>query len=113
MASPFLNTIAPGLGTGINKGLGWLGTAGNIANGLAEDYKEQGDNLSFSDMFNNVKSGKYSKAGRKGVSKSPGGIDLGKRPEDLHPRIQLKQLTSGDEEEDAPKSFKSFVEELD
>jgi hypothetical protein len=110
MASPFLDTIAPGLGTGINKGLGWLGTAGNIANGLSADYQEQGDKLGFSDMFANIKSGKYTKG--KTVASPKGGITLSKRPDDLHPRTQLKELTAGDDGEGRP-TFASYVEELD
>jgi hypothetical protein len=110
LASPFLDTIAPGLGTGINKGLGWLGSAGDIANGLAADYKAQGDNLGFGDMFSNVTSGKYSK---KNAFASPkGGINLSKRPDDLHPRIQLKELTAGEDSGGKP-TFASYVEELD
>jgi hypothetical protein len=75
----------PGLGTGINKGLEWLGSAGNVANGLAEDYKKQGDNFGFSDMYKNVTSGKYTKK-----PKVPKGIGLSQRPDQLNDRIELK-----------------------
>jgi hypothetical protein len=93
--NPFLNSVAPGLGTGISTGLSYLGKAGDIANGLAEDYKEKGDDFGFSDMYDNIRSGKYTN--RK--SKVPKGIGLSKRPDELHPPIELKSLP-GREDED-------------
>ena len=51
LAAPALDSFAPGLGTGIKTGLGWVGNAGSIANGLARDYAEQGDNLGYTDIF--------------------------------------------------------------
>jgi hypothetical protein len=105
LLTPALDMAIPGLGTGINKGLEWAGKAGDVAKGLSEDYKTQGDNFGFVDMFNNVRSGKYTK-------KSPGGINLAKKPTDLHPRIELKSIISGDDEYGEIKSA-SFVEEID
>jgi hypothetical protein len=86
-AQPILNSFVPGLGTGINKGLEWLGSAGDVANGLADDYKQQGDNFGFSDMYKNVTSGKYTKSKKKKV---PEGIKLSQRPDQLNDRIELK-----------------------
>jgi hypothetical protein len=107
VATPFLNTIAPGLGTGIGKGLDWLGNAGTIANGVAADYAEQGDKLGFGDIYTNIKSGKYNK--KRSV---PKGIDLAERPEKLHERIELKMLPAPDDY-DGETASASFVEEVD
>jgi hypothetical protein len=108
LLTPALNMAIPGLGTGISKGLQWAGQAGDIAKGLAEGYAEYGDDFSLEDMYKNVTSGKY-KSGKKSKKRIPGGIDLSKRPDDLHPRIELKALMPAEDE------FRtgSFVEELD
>jgi hypothetical protein len=90
--NPFLNSVAPGLGTGISTGLSYLGKAGDIANGLAADYKEKGDDFGFTDMYKNITSGKYTK------NRVPKGIGLSKRPDELHPRIELKALPEPEEE---------------
>ncbi|GHU19229.1 hypothetical protein FACS189472_08710 [Alphaproteobacteria bacterium] len=117
LVTPALNMAIPGLGTGINTGLSWTGKAGDIANGLADDYKQYGDDFGFTDMFKNVSSGKYTKKkigmkNPKSVSyESPqGGVDLAKRPDDLHPRIKLKALPPAEETEDL---VQSYVEEVD
>jgi hypothetical protein len=86
-AQPILNTFVPGLGTGVSKGLEWLGGAGDIANGLAEDYQKQGDSFGFGDMYKNVTSGKYTKSRK---TKVPNGIKLSQRPDQLNDRIELK-----------------------
>jgi hypothetical protein len=86
-AQPILDTFVPGLGSGINKGLNWLGGAGDVASGLAEDYAKQGDNLGFGDMYKNITSGKYTKSKKKKV---PDGINLSQRPDQLNDRIELK-----------------------
>jgi hypothetical protein len=52
-------------------------------------------------MIKNVASGKYTKRG-------PKGIDLAKRPDQLHPRIELKALPPPDGNYNG-----SYVEELD
>jgi hypothetical protein len=106
-ASPFLDAFAPGLGTGVNKGLSWIGKAGDIASGLAQDYAEQGDELGFGDMFKNITSGKYNKSQR---SSPKGGIDLAQRPDQLHPRVELKALPPPGEYNPVTKSY---VEEID
>ncbi|GHU18299.1 hypothetical protein FACS189472_06410 [Alphaproteobacteria bacterium] len=72
--APALDAVIPGLGTGINTGLDWLGKAGDTANGLSQDYRDQGDDFGYSDIFKNVASGKYAKK-----RKIPGGIGLAKR----------------------------------
>jgi hypothetical protein len=102
LLTPALDMAIPGLGTGISKGLEWAGKAGDVAKGLAADYKTLGDNFGFVDMFNNVRSGKYTKKG---------GINLAKKPTDLHPRIELKSITSGDDDGDIETA--SLVEEID
>jgi hypothetical protein len=115
VATPFLNTVMPGLGTGIGKGLDWLGSAGAVANGLAADYEKQGDNFGFGDMYQNIKSAKYTKttATSRNVKKGvPKGIDLAERPEKLHERIELKMLPAPDDY-DGESTSASFIEEID
>jgi hypothetical protein len=108
MAGPVLDTFIPGLGMGINKGLSWIGKAGDIANGLTQDYALQGDQLGYSDIFKNVTSGKYTKSAQKSMPK--GGINLAQRPDQLHPRVELKALPPPGEYEPVTQSY---VEEVD
>ncbi|GHU24013.1 hypothetical protein FACS189472_17020 [Alphaproteobacteria bacterium] len=105
LGAPMLDSVIPGLGTGINTGLDWLGKAGDVANGLSQDYQEQGDNLGYSDIFKNIATGKYVKK-----RKVPDGISLAKNPDQLHERIQLKMLPAPD---DAQGVSASYVEEID
>jgi hypothetical protein len=104
--NPFLNSAIPGLGTGISTGLSYLGKAGDIANGLAADYKEQGDDFGFTDMYKNITSGKYTNK----KNRVPKGVGLSKRPDELHPRIELKALPEpeGNDEYNGP-----VIEEVD
>ncbi|GHU18258.1 hypothetical protein FACS189472_06320 [Alphaproteobacteria bacterium] len=105
LATPALDMAIPGLGTGISKGLNWIGKAGAIAKGLSADYNERGDDFGVGDIIKNVATGKYDKYRK---NKIPDGIKFAKRPTDLHPRIELKALPSGDETYTG-----SYVEELD
>jgi hypothetical protein len=104
LAAPVLDTFVPGLGTGVSKGLSWIGKAGNIANGLAQDYATQGDALGFGDMFKNITSGKYTATGK------TGGIALAKRADQVHPRLDLKALPPPGEYNPATGAY---VEEID
>lgn len=107
--NPYLNTVVPGLGTGISTGLSLIGKAGDIASGLAAHYDKLGENFSFSDMYNNVRSGKYSRK-----SKLKDSIGLAKRPDELHPLIELKSLPAPDDLNDTyPRGGGPIVEEID
>jgi hypothetical protein len=113
-AAPWIDTVAPGWGTGLRIGTSVAGKVGDIANqSLQEDW---GGNFGITDFAKNVVSGKYGTNPFKDVvaftgpspNPVPKGINLAKRPDTLHSRIQLKALPSGDEEYTG-----SFVEELD
>ncbi|GHU23250.1 hypothetical protein FACS189472_16240 [Alphaproteobacteria bacterium] len=106
VVTPAIDMAIPGLGTGIRKGLDWVGNAGAIAKGLSADYQEQGDEFGVGDIIKNVATGKYSKYRRGGD-----GIKFAKRPNELHPRIELKALPSADDNEYSKSG--SYVEELD
>ncbi|GHU22439.1 hypothetical protein FACS189472_15320 [Alphaproteobacteria bacterium] len=107
IATPALDFAIPGLGTGISKGLDWVGKAGAISKGLMNDYNEQGDDFGVGDIIKNVATGKYAKY-RRNV---PDGIKFAKRPDDLHHRIQLKSLPAPEDE--SGNRTGSYVEELD
>ena len=100
-ASPFLDTVVPGLGTGIKTGLSWMGKAGDVANGLAADYEKYGNDFGISDMIGNVARGKYN-GKQQGVG---AGINFAKRPDDLNSLIELKSLPSPGQ--------RSYVEEIE
>jgi hypothetical protein len=110
IAAPFVNTIVPGLGTGMEWGAQALSAAGEIADkSLQEDW---GDGFGIGDFAENLVTGKYAKnpfKGVKGKAKGKsGGVGLSQRPGDLHPRLQLKALPPPDDVYTG-----SFVEELD
>jgi hypothetical protein len=57
-------------------------------------------------MYNNITSGKYTKKNR-----VPKGIGLSKRPDELHPRIELKALPEPEPEDDGYAG--PVIEEVD
>ena len=103
-ATPMLNSLIPGLGSGINKGLSFLGSLGPYAKQLSSDYK---NNLGLSEMANKFMSGEYNKPIKPRMDGK--GIGLAKRPDELNPLIELKS----DSNAIVPYRSKSYVEELD
>jgi hypothetical protein len=103
-ASPLLNGFIPGLGSAIYKGLDYVSDYGSMAKNAADDYAQ--NNFGIAEGLKNWASGKYKNENYQ--KKKIDGIKYAKRPEDLHPGIELKALPSGDENRNG-----SYVEELD
>jgi hypothetical protein len=97
-ATPVLNTIVPGLGSGLGLALPFISNLGKKARTIAKDWSANPDYLS-----DQIKEFAREKSQVKQV---PKGIGLSRRPEQLHSRIQLKALPD-------PDNSKSYVEELD
>jgi hypothetical protein len=113
----------PGLGTGINKGFGFLGRAGKLAGSLASDYAKN-PNMNFASklatggytggygLTDAIEDGLNKYAGIKPKSVR-GGIGLARRPEQLHGRIELKPHSMALVRTNDTKTFQSYVEEID
>jgi hypothetical protein len=97
-ATPALNSFIPGLGTGIGKGLNFLGKLGGLSNNVNQHLKS-GDLIDY--VIND------DEAPMKTPKISPG-IRLSRRPNALHERIKLKALPAPDDVYTGPK-----VEEID
>ncbi|GHU19205.1 hypothetical protein FACS189472_08650 [Alphaproteobacteria bacterium] len=124
-AAPALNTIVPGLGTGLGMALPFLSKLGKKAKGISKEWNNNSNYL-----MDKVK--EFSGASPKGdtspwLAKAnatayesnepdepsiPQGIQFARRPDALHSRIKLKQLPAAEDEYVGPRG-ESYVEEID
>jgi hypothetical protein len=84
-AAPALNSLVPGLGTGLNSVLPYISQVGKFARNFSNK------------PTNNVAKGIY----------------LSKRPDNLHNRIELKSLPPPDDNYTRPRSFVEEIDEVE
>jgi hypothetical protein len=94
LAFPALNTVVPGLGTGLGAAKNFISGVGKRAKGLSNQWNANPDNF-LNDKFNQFV-----------APNVPNGMQFARRPNQLHPRIELKSLPP-------PENRRSFVEEIE
>jgi hypothetical protein len=98
-AAPALNMVIPCLGTGIQTGFNFLSKAAPIASNLLSDHDKGG----FKGVAKNVMGGKYNHVMPKQLQRAiQSGMELAKRPDTLHNRLQLRALPAPEKEIPSP-----------
>jgi hypothetical protein len=83
LAFPALNTVVCGLGTGLGAAKNFISGVGKRAKGLSKQWDADPNNF-LNNKFNQFVS----------QQRVPSGMQFARRPDQLHPRIELKSLPS-------------------
>jgi hypothetical protein len=97
LAFPALNTVVPGLGAGLSTAKNFISGVGKRAKSLSKQWEADPNNFLNNQLNQFV------------GQRVPKGIQYARRPDQLHPRIELKSLP----EPENGQSFQSYVEEID
>jgi hypothetical protein len=94
-AAPMLNSVLPGLGTGISTGFNVVKNAAPVVQQLISDGEKGG----IQNVLQNFTQGNYNKAIPEQLRRMvQSGMTLAKRPDTLHNRLQLRALPPPDDE---------------